>query len=61
MGLVLEINLTFWDTLCNHIRRIGNDYAIAVGDWNAVLNMNLDTHYKQNNFVRPRVRKKVLR
>ena len=60
MGLVLGINLIFFNKISNHIGRMGNDHVIAAGDWNAILNMKLDTRNYQNLAHRPRARMRIV-
>ena len=53
-------NVTFFDTIFDELKKIGNDDIIIGGDWNVILNPTLDSRGYVSNGNKPRSRRKVL-
>ena len=52
-------NPGFFERIFLKIKEVGNDYTIIGGDWNVVLDVNLDTFNYKRMVNRPRSRNKV--
>ena len=52
-------NPEFVEKVFNLVNRIGNDTVIIGGDWNCLLNPNLDARNYANPNLRPRTRAKI--
>lgn len=51
---------SFLDKISRQIDQLGNDFVVAVGDWNCVLNMKLDLRNYLSAVYRPRTRKRIM-
>ena len=49
----------YFDRISEHIEQIENRLVIAAGDWNVVLNMQLDCRNYRSNTNKPQTRKKI--
>ena len=56
---MLETTQAFLKEYFKKIKEVGNDYTIIGGDWNVVLDVNLDTCNYKRMVNRPRSRNKV--
>ena len=56
---MLETIQAFFLRIFEKIKEVGNDYTIIGGDWNVVLDVNLDTCSYKRMVNRPRSRNKV--
>ena len=53
-------NPDFFENVFNLVNQLGNDLVIMGGDWNCILNPNLDArNYTNANNLRPRTRTKI--
>ena len=52
-------NPTLIDKVFNLVLQVGNDAVIMGGDWNCLLNPNLDARNYSNNYLRPRTRETI--
>ena len=50
----------FFDTLSQQIEQMGNQFIIAGGDWNVLLNMNIDSHNYRGCINYPKARKNIM-
>ena len=57
MAPVLERIQAFLKECLKKIKEVGNDYTIIGGDWNVVLDVNLDTCNLQENDKPPKIKK----
>ena len=52
-------NPGFFERIFKKIKEVGNNYTIIGGDWNVVLDVNLDTCNYKRMVNRPRSRNKI--